>query len=311
MDQDHCTLEQAFGGEAADAYTKLGLFGHPGRDTSCGYGSDIHSPVSGVVCGVFTPEHPASDGYVAVYILVTTKLETFEYCIGHMSQVLVKVGDQVKKGDLLGKEGNKGYVFANGVQITLAMQAAGDRRGSHRHNQKRVVYEIQFTGQGTYLENAKGLVTSPRNWFYVWALPHNGYNSCVDFSLPLFNRDLQQGDTGYDVRLLQKALGVDQTGNYGPKTLAAVQDFQLAHALSPALGVCGPQTRALLNSLYGQLEDPQEPVQPPVQAPAPVVTPQVVAQATEALAGIQSLPVAYQPDLLSRLMAWISAFLKK
>lgn len=49
----------------------------------------------------------------------------------------------------------------------------------------------------------------------------------------------------------------------------------------------------------------------PTSPATPVVTPQVVQQATEALQGIQTLPRAMQPALLTRLAAWLSAFLKK
>lgn len=265
---DLCAFEQGFGGELANAYRKLGLLGHPGIDTACGYGTPIHSPVTGIVTSTYTPEHPASDGYVGVYILVETALEIFEYCIGHMSEVDVKPGDQVKVGDLLGREGNSGYVFAGNEQITVAMQKAGDRRGSHRHNQKRIVYLSEFTdGTQHFLEGANGRLTTPdKKYFYRWVLPANGYNSCVDFSLPLFNADMTFGNQNYHVGLLQKALGVEQTGYFGAKTQAALQDFQQKHGVSPSTGFCGPKTRAVLNTLYGQLCDPQGPVLSPTEA---------------------------------------------
>lgn len=41
------------------------------------------------------------------------------------------------------------------------------------------------------------------------------------------------------------------------------------------------------------------------------ITPQVVQEAKQALDGIQTLPVAYQPSLLAKLAAWLSSFIKK
>jgi hypothetical protein len=46
-------------------------------------------------------------------------------------------------------------------------------------------------------------------WFILLDSPKNTVAFAVrglDWSLPLFNRDLQQGMTGYDVYLLQKVL---------------------------------------------------------------------------------------------------------
>jgi murein DD-endopeptidase MepM/ murein hydrolase activator NlpD len=40
----------------------------------------------------------------------------------------VKIGDSVEKGQIIGKEGNRGYVFAGGVEIMPAMQKAVDKR---------------------------------------------------------------------------------------------------------------------------------------------------------------------------------------
>lgn len=204
---DDCRRFQGFGQRANGAYEAMGLDGHPGIDEGCGYGSPVHSPVSGTVIGTHTPAKPASDGYTAVYILCQTRLETFEFAIGHLSEVLVEVGQKVRKGDPIGREGNKGLVYSGNTRITLAMQKAGDKRGSHRHYQKRVVTEVARPARGVrYLTNAKGSVRSPSGGFYQWTLPDNGFASCTDFTKPLFTRSLSLGSRGYDVTLLQRAL---------------------------------------------------------------------------------------------------------
>lgn len=58
---------------------------------------------------------------------------------------------------------------------------------------------------------------------------------------------LKPGARGAAVKLLQRKLGVKQTGWYGPMTLKAVKKFQKAHGL-PAKGYVGPRTWALLLS---------------------------------------------------------------
>jgi hypothetical protein len=254
---DGCTINQGFGFSANPSYHSAGYLGHTGRDTSCGFGSDITSPVDGIVFATYQPERPARDGYRAVYILTRTALEWFEFSIGHMHTVDVKVGQRVKKGDKLGTEGNHGVVYQGGQLITLAMQAAGDTRGSHRHNQKRPVIERAKRTKATALTNSKGLYRSEAGNYWEYALPDNGYAGCVDYTLPLFNRDLYFGRSGYDVVLLQRALGMPpelQTGFYGPKTMASLGEWQKANGITPFAGYCGAITRKLLNTRYLPME---------------------------------------------------------
>lgn len=56
---------------------------------------------------------------------------------------------------------------------------------------------------------------------------------------------LKRGDTGDDVKLLQKALGLKADGNFGPKTEATVKDFQGSHGLVID-GLVGPTTQKLI-----------------------------------------------------------------
>ena len=57
---------------------------------------------------------------------------------------------------------------------------------------------------------------------------------------------LKRGDTGEDVKLLQKALGITPVdGSFGPKTDAAVRNFQGSHGL-PIDGLVGPSTQKMI-----------------------------------------------------------------
>ena len=58
-------------------------------------------------------------------------------------------------------------------------------------------------------------------------------------------RTLRRGDTGADVAELQRALGVEPTGDFGPKTEAAVRDLQRKHAMVPD-GIVGPKSWAAI-----------------------------------------------------------------
>lgn len=247
---DSCLLQQSFG-KSPIGYKPL--LGHPGVDTACGYGSDIVSPVNGIVYSVFSPAKPAKDGYTGVYIFCESELETFEFVIGHCSELLVKPGDTVSKGQVIAKEGNKGYVFLGDLRITLEMQKAGNTLGSHRHYQKRPLQASNSPSNA--IRNEKG-AWRHKDKYWVYKMPTNGYKGCVDFTQPLFNRDLYLGSRGYDVTLLQRAMGLPpeyQTGFFGVKTLGAVSAFQALNGLTPSVGYCGTKTRTLLNNNFKQL----------------------------------------------------------
>jgi uncharacterized protein (TIGR02594 family) len=54
-------------------------------------------------------------------------------------------------------------------------------------------------------------------------------------------RDLEEGDTGSDVKYLQEVLGIPADGEFGPTTAGAVKGYQAACGLAVD-GVVGPQT---------------------------------------------------------------------
>jgi len=58
---------------------------------------------------------------------------------------------------------------------------------------------------------------------------------------------LRRGATGDLVKQIQAKLGVEQVGNFGPKTEAAVRVFQRAHGQVPD-GIVGPKTWAALDA---------------------------------------------------------------
>lgn len=69
---------------------------------------------------------------------------------------------------------------------------------------------------------------------------------------PFFSgANLSQGSRGEAVKQLQQAIGgIAVDGVFGPKTMAAVKQFQLSHGLK-ADGIVGPQTMAALNAPQG------------------------------------------------------------
>lgn len=95
---------------------------------------------------------------------------------------------------------------------------------------------------------------------------------------PVFNKDLQRGDTSDDVKRIQQLLLQDKsiypeglaTGFFGPATERAVKRFQAKHGLSQ-VGRVGPQTRAKIQEVFAApVPAPVVPVAPAVAKPSPV-----------------------------------------
>ena len=92
---------------------------------------------------------------------------------------------------------------------------------------------------------------------------------------PVFNKDLQRGSRGDDVKRLQQLLAQDKsiypegsdTGYFGPATVRAVKKFQAKYGL-PQVGRIGPMTRKKLEEVFKAAPPPA----PQAAAPAPVDT---------------------------------------
>lgn len=176
-----------------ETYLPLGVNGHPGVDKYCGFGSPVFWPIVGAdrawVYKIINDEQPAFDGsgYWAIFAIVERQGQFFEFQIGHLSRIDVKEGDELHTGQLVGLEGNRGFVFESGVRITLEMQRRGDTRGSHRHYQKRTVIRIPsdiYSGSflTAYDRTGPRKYQDDRGFWYVTPMKQfrNGFNGCVD-----------------------------------------------------------------------------------------------------------------------------------
>lgn len=256
-------ITQNFGDNANPLYSSAGYKGHTGTDVVVGYGTPIHAYFPMKVYKVLTVDHPANDGtgFTGVFGIVDTPLETFEILYGHCDPT-VKEGDMINVGDVIGTEANHGEIYSNGIQITLAMQKAGDHRGSHRHIQKRPVYKDSVKKYaGLYLSAyGDGNEAYFDGNYYEYVNWLNGYNGCVNVTLPLFIRDLRYiplfGSRGFDVECLQRALAFEgfakdytPTAYFGAFTKRDVVLLQSKYEINPT-GYFGPITRNKMNDIY-------------------------------------------------------------
>jgi hypothetical protein len=241
-----CVLAQGFGGHANPLYPPAG---HPGIDIHCGYGTPVHSLYDGIVTLVWQP-YTTSDGFTAVNILVDNGIECFEWQIGHLTPC-VNEGDAIHKGDVIGYEANHGPVYSGNRLITIAEQKAGNQEGAHRHCQMRPAMPVK-PSDGYLLQKSNGGPYRDQGGFYYQIFNYNnGFNGCVDPFLPIFNRSLFFGMSGYDVFVLQRILvrrgflTAQPTGVFYYQTMRALMSYQSAAGISP-VGIVGPQTRAYL-----------------------------------------------------------------
>lgn len=258
LNPDNRVLSQGFG---VNPRTYAPLAGHPAVDISNGYGSPIHTAKRGFVYKILSVNQPANDGsgFTGVFMIVDDGFELYELLFGHCDPKVI-AGQWVNAGDVIGTEANHGMVWVDGKEITLAMQRAGDKRGSHVHLQKRPVRKAvsistpalsawNTMGGGTYRDE-------DGHYYPIWDY-YNGYNGCVDPTKSVFVRNLQNGMTGYDVFVLQRILTKQgfftdvPTGYFGPKTQTALGLLQDRIGIQPDAGFFGPKTRQAVVNMFG------------------------------------------------------------
>lgn len=199
-------ITQYFGGSPASnptQYTVRGQSGHSGIDSQLGWNAPVECDNDGMVYKVFRKEN-SSENWQGVYMLVHDKDDEFvEVCQGHFNTILVREGYHILEGTVIGLEGNKGYVFSGGVQITPAMQEAGDKRGHHVHTSYRPVRRVSRVKRGEqYLLTVAGVkYQDPAGNYYEIINKDNGFKGCVNPYLYLYENSIQEKLT-----LLQRLL---------------------------------------------------------------------------------------------------------
>jgi len=156
----------------------------------CGYGTPITAYYGNeYVYKVLTKENPANDGsgFTGVFTLVDNGVDLpFEFLYGHCDPS-VKVGQILAKGEVLGTESNNGEVYVRQndgsyLRITLEMQKNGDQRGSHRHDQKRLLIKVPvFNNKYKYIIKDKREVNGLDFSEYAYNSSHYGNSIRCDF----------------------------------------------------------------------------------------------------------------------------------
>lgn len=99
-------ITQKFGRNDVSFYAELGMKGHNGIDYKAPRGSTLYAPEDGVVTWARTGYGEGQTYDNAIEIWTTDKKHT--HIFGHLSEVFVKAGEEVKQGQIIGLTGNTG-----------------------------------------------------------------------------------------------------------------------------------------------------------------------------------------------------------
>lgn len=197
-------LTQGFG-ENPHLYVAFGWQGHPGEDYVQGYDKPVLAMHDGKVVQVsFNPN--VGGRQIQILSPIENKL-AYLTIYGHLSEQLVKVGDEVKMGDVIGREGNSGYVVSGGV--VYSGDSDPSKKGNHTH------YGVQiFSTDPPHTNTIFGISYKKLNI-------NNGYAAFVDpkdFYFMSNAKFVQNGDTpeyGFYLPATSEEALIDKAKNLG------------------------------------------------------------------------------------------------
>lgn len=234
-------------------YAMFGLDGHNGLDIVAPFRTPILG-TKGTVCEVKS----TAEG-LGKHVRILTKPHNGEYLelsYGHLDEIVVNIGDDIKDGQVIGYMGNTGTVVSSAYITNWGLAPA--RGGVHLHLTVREC-SVEKTPWVTSYPYAKRAYIKNYN---------NGYKGAVDpmqfMDIPKevpFPKDLKLGMSDPDVIKLQKFLNShhchvayfgpgsqgNETGYFGQMTMFAVMKFQWINKFLPT-GVWNKQCRDKANS---------------------------------------------------------------
>jgi murein DD-endopeptidase MepM/ murein hydrolase activator NlpD len=243
---------------------------HEGLDIMAPEGAPIVSPTEAVVTKTGT------GGSAGKYVYTANPGgETFIYM--HLSEILVKGGDVLEPGDLIGLVGDTGNAKGGAPHLHFEIREKKAKDPFPRITEEFTLKEkISFLDDAIeqakdedefiefLIENYSGELLLAKNTGLklpsdllkeLNKVPAISPKSTADVLSPL---DLAVGSEGPMVSIVQSILILNNTGpaartlaatgatgSFGPLTKAALMEYQAAHGIS-ATGYFGPQTRAFM-----------------------------------------------------------------
>lgn len=177
---------------------------HTGVDSVLGWNKPVPCDNDALVYKTIESSQ-SSENWQGVYMLVESNSDYVEVCQGHFNKILVRAGDRILEGTNIGLEGNKGYVFSNGVRITTEMQNAGSQKGAHVHTSYRPVKRVKRLARNEFfLQNRDGSNFKDIDGYYYQIInKDNGLRGMVNpYNYHHVNTDIE--DIGAIQRILNK-----------------------------------------------------------------------------------------------------------
>lgn len=160
-------ITQKFGENPLIYSRYFGIKGHNGIDLATFWRDKVYAPYDALVVDVKTTD----SGYGKHIYLCDDKYLTV---YGHLDEVVVRIGERVKQGDVIGFEGNTGSVLKDGKPQTIYED--GIHYGTHLHWGVYEVAPCSKQGHQIYFPAI--------NKCYVIKNYNNGYHGAID-PLPL------------------------------------------------------------------------------------------------------------------------------
>lgn len=155
---------------------------HTGIDSVLGWNKPVTCDNDCYVYKTIT-KNQSKENWQGVYMLVHDDGDKYvEVCQGHFNEITVKSGEFIPEFTVIGLEGNKGFVFSGGKQITPEMQEAGDKRGAHTHTSYRPVKRVKRAQGGRYhlLTISGTKYRDSEGYYYEIINQDNGFKGMVD-----------------------------------------------------------------------------------------------------------------------------------
>lgn len=224
-------------------YQHWGMAGHNGTDLQAGE-QNIYAACAGTVIEKqVIPSRGLGLGILTNEAMDIDENGTFFMRIRywHLKSFAVEVGEHVNVGTVLGISNNTGYSSGNHLHFEggpMVKDAGGHVKETFVQGNIVGAIDIEPYFIGQYAQDAVVPPKPPFRHFFAY--------------------DMQFGDRRNDVVALQDALKIDSvfpkniisTGYYGYITKESIRQFQLKHQIQPAVGICGPRTREVLNTLF-------------------------------------------------------------
>lgn len=224
-------IAQSFGENKLTLYKEIGMLGHNGVDFAYIQNNNVYAAHNGIVTYTGIEKNEG----MGIVIRSKDKFDLIGYSEPHFIKtiywhnvypdgILVKVGQEVKAGQLIAKGDSTGY-----------------STGPHLHFGLKPIYQGE------------------NDWTWDNVDQNNGYRGAIDpepYFIP-FQYDIKYGEMNEQVAKLQRFLEIKADGIYGEQTRKTVLDFQIKNVKLSWYEknilrgkIVGPKTRLPLNSRY-------------------------------------------------------------